>query len=275
MSASALRTEGQLIVLNNPPASAGTASAGPCYRCIFPKPPPAETVTSCGEGGILGPVVGAMGVLQALEAIKLIANGLSATRRVDMGQSDDTQPIRTTMHMFSAYNTQPFRSVKMRSRRSDCAACSSQTCISKETLSSGSLDYVQFCGIAAPINLLTSAERVSSAEYVRITKSAENKHILVDVREQFLFELYALPGSVNVPFSEVLEWKSTDDAAQACQIEEDTTAVYVVCRLGNDSQITVNKLKELGLRTTGRYIGDIVGGLRGWKNEIDETLPNV
>lgn len=234
-----------------------------------------ETVTSCGEGGILGPVVGAMGVLQALEAIKLIAGRLSPIRGLNMEQSVDAQPIRTTMHMFSAYNPQPFRSVRMRSRRSDCAACSSQACISKETLSSGSLDYVQFCGIAAPVSLLTPTERVSCAEYVRITTSTETKHILLDVRERLLYELYALPGSVNVPFSEVLEWKSTDDAVQACQIDEDTTAVYIICRLGNDSQITVNKLKELGLGTNGRYIGDIVGGLRGWKDEVDETLPNV
>jgi adenylyltransferase/sulfurtransferase len=75
ISASALRTDGQLIVLNSPPLPAGDASGGPCYRCVFPKPPPAESVVSCGDGGILGPVVGTMGVLQALEAVKLITAG--------------------------------------------------------------------------------------------------------------------------------------------------------------------------------------------------------
>ena len=71
VSASALRIDGQLMVLNNPPLPAGDPKGGPCYRCIFPKPPPPESVVSCGDGGILGPVVGVMGVLQALEAIRV------------------------------------------------------------------------------------------------------------------------------------------------------------------------------------------------------------
>jgi len=75
ISGSALRTEGQLMVLNNPPSTSHQEAGGPCYRCIFPKPPPIESVVSCGDGGILGPVVGVIGVLMALEAIKLIASG--------------------------------------------------------------------------------------------------------------------------------------------------------------------------------------------------------
>ena len=69
VSASAFQTSGQLVALNSPPGR------GPCYRCVFPRPPPPESVVGCGEGGIVGPVVGVMGVLQALEAIRIISSG--------------------------------------------------------------------------------------------------------------------------------------------------------------------------------------------------------
>src|SRR5690606_14928959 len=98
VSASALRSEGQLIVLNYP------VDKGPCYRCIWPTPPAAETVTSCGEGGIIGPVVGTMGILQALEAIKILA------KRNQPGET--VAPTSPVMTIFSAVPTLQFRHLK-------------------------------------------------------------------------------------------------------------------------------------------------------------------
>ena len=149
VSASALRTDGQLIVLNSPPLAAGDSAGGPCYRCVFPKPPPAESVVSCGDGGILGPVVGVMGVLQAVEAIKLIVAG-KLTHGLEKNDVDgESSPA--SMLLFSSNNSQPFRCVRLRSRRLACFACSKDSGLTLEGLRSGSLDYVLFCGLASPV----------------------------------------------------------------------------------------------------------------------------
>ncbi|KAI1640535.1 adenylyltransferase [Biscogniauxia mediterranea] len=277
VSASALRTDGQLIVLNNPPAAQGSAAGGPCYRCVFPKPPPADSVISCGEGGILGPVVGVMGVLQALEAIKLIAAAGSDRE----GGSAAKEPSAPSLLLFSATSSTPFRSIRMRSRRPKCFACSADSALTLEELKSGSLDYVQFCGVNTPVNLLRPEERVSATQYNTIlTERPDKQSLLLDVREKEHFDIASIPGAVNVPFSTF----QTRNKVQANGEEprpdwlpedmSDDAAIYVVCRVGNDSQLVTQRLKEMGLDRHGkRFIGDIRGGMRAWKEEIDQTMP--
>ena len=151
ISASALKTEGQLMVLNNPPREAGVTTGGPCYRCVFPKPPPADSILSCGEGGILGPVVGSMGVLQALEAIKVLTSKPKTyTSDTSMANGVDEGQVKPSMLMFSAFSNPQFRTIRLRSRRNDCATCSGNAWITKQSLSSGSLDYIAFCGMTMP-----------------------------------------------------------------------------------------------------------------------------
>ena len=269
ISASALRTDGQLVVLNSPPLQAGE-DGGPCYRCVFPKPPPPESVVSCGDGGILGPVVGVMGVLQAVEAIKIISSG---KLKPPYGTMDGAKLDTTSMLLFSANGTQPFRSVRLRSRRSGCFACSKDSQLSLASLSSGSLDYVLFCGLAAKVDILEPAERVEARDYFR-AKSAE--HVLLDVREKIHFDICHLEGSINIPFStfqggqqDILnghEWLPESLAKDS--------PIYVICRLGNDSQVVARRLKEAGLDLKGqRYVGDIKGGLKSWKEQIDINWP--
>ncbi|TVY52981.1 Adenylyltransferase and sulfurtransferase uba4, partial [Lachnellula suecica] len=186
VSASALCTEGQLIILNSPPLPQGNEKGGPCYRCVFPKPPPAESVVSCGEGGIVGPVVGVMGVLQAVEALKLIT-------REGKGEGN-------SMLLFSANSNPQFRSLKMRGRRIGCFACSADAKLSLGSLSSGSLDYMLFCGLTSPVNILSDAERIEARIYAEVRRNGK-EHVLVDVREKVQFEICNIPGSINVPFS--------------------------------------------------------------------------
>ncbi|KAI5867097.1 adenylyltransferase [Durotheca rogersii] len=278
VSASALRTDGQLIVLNNPPAPQGEPAGGPCYRCVFPKPPPADGVLSCGEGGILGPVVGVMGVLQALEAIKLIVGGVC-----DRASSAPREPAAPPgLLLFSATAAAPFRSVRMRGRRSDCFACSAGSSLTLGGLRSGSLDYVQFCGVAAPVSVLAPEERISATEYNNIlTEQPGRKHLLLDVREKEHFKIASIPGAINVPYSTIRfrNRASTPDSEkpQVEYIPESlpaNAAIYVVCRVGNDSQLATRRLKELGLGRNGeRFIGDIKGGMQAWKREVDYTMP--
>lgn len=266
ISASALRTDGQLIVLNSPPLPPGE-EGGPCYRCVFPKPPPAESVVSCGDGGILGPAVGVMGVLQAVEAIKIISGG---KLEVD---SKETKSEPTSMLLFSANSPQPFRSVRLRRRRPKCFACSKESQLSLESLSSGSMDYVLFCGLATPVSILKPEERIEASEYSRISTF---EHLLLDVREKVQFDICSLPGSINIPFSTFQSLRI--DAEEPAWIPKDfpeQAPIYVVCRLGNDSQIVVRKLKESGLGYGDqRYIGDIKGGLRAWKEKVDKSWPD-
>ncbi|KAL5119774.1 hypothetical protein ACEQ8H_002380 [Pleosporales sp. CAS-2024a] len=291
VSASALRIDGQLMVLNNPPLPPGHPSGGPCYRCVFPKPPPPESVVSCGEGGILGPVVGVVGILQALEAIKVL------TQQPSSGASSEPPSLL----IFSAYSNPMFRSIRLRSRKSKCAACSSQATVSAAALQSGSLDYVQFCGSVEPVHALMPHERISPEGYAKLrsgvnpftgTVMSKDSHILIDTREKVEFELGSINGSVNIPFSTISATRKpnldaaspgmvgqdhdmgVDDMGWVAQLKKTEKPMFVVCRRGNDSQLSVRKMKEYGLDYGGkRFIGDIRGGLEAWRKTVDKDFP--
>ncbi|EAU31862.1 hypothetical protein ATEG_07600 [Aspergillus terreus NIH2624] len=276
VSASALRTEGQLMVLNNPPRPAGDKTGGPCYRCVFPKPPPANSILSCADGGILGPVVGTMGVLQALEAIKVITS-----------TEDEVRP--PSLHIFSAYSSPPFRSIKLRSRRANCAVCSAERQVTLDTLRSGLTDYVFFCGSVSPEAVLTAEERIAPREYRAMypapTEGAPEKTpTLIDVREKVQYDICNLAESINIPISTIQASAagSGDETGSSLPAwlppeiasTDSTDPIYVVCRMGNDSQLAVRRLKELGLDRGGaRVVADIQGGFRAWREQVDPEWP--
>ncbi|KAF2139795.1 uncharacterized protein K452DRAFT_360051 [Aplosporella prunicola CBS 121167] len=305
VSASALRTEGQLMVLNSPARAPGDPTGGgPCYRCVFPRPPPPETVVSCGEGGILGPVVGVMGVLQALETIKLIASGgletdLSSTATpTTPPPTPPNPPAKPSLLLFSSTAHPPFRSVTLRARKPTCATCSAQATITPAALTSGSLDYVQFCGLSLPISTLAADERLAPAEYAAAVRE-RRPHVLLDVRERVQFELAHLRGSVNVPWSvlggvvvggkgmgvggglgsgegkmgglggggerdrEQKENNNEPAWLQNLRALPTSTPIVVACRLGNDSQLAVRKLQALGLGGGGGGVGREEEGMEG------------
>lgn len=211
--------------------------------------------------------MGVMGVLQAVEALKLISQGrlgIPEEGGVKKGEGN-------SMLLFSAHSNPQFRSLKMRSRRPGCFACSSDAGLTLESLSNGSLDYVLFCGLNSPVNILEDGERIEAREY---EARKEKEHLLVDVREKVQFDICHLDGSINVPFS------SFQGKAQARRPEwipenlGEETPIYVVCRLGNDSQVVARKLKDGGLEGQGkRYIGDIKGGLNAWREQVDSSWP--
>ena len=272
VSASALKTEGQLMVLNNPPRLAGDTTGGPCYRCVFPKPPPAESVLSCGEGGILGPVVGIMGVLQALEAIKVLISK-PHTQSVDLfmanGSSADKDEVKPSMLMFSGFSNPQFRTVRLRSRRGDCAVCSGQAWITKQSLSSGSLDYVAFCGMSTTVNILPQHLRISANDFARMPRDGSN--MLIDVRDETQYSICALRGSINVPWTgNATSW--LDKAAQNGILADDMRQKYVVCRVGNDSQLAAKAIMEHASIPT--EIKDIKGGFKAWRQEVDHEWPD-
>ena len=262
----------------HPKKSQFSEERGHCYRCVFPKPPPAESVTTCGEGGILGPVVGVMGILMATEALKFLLPP------PDAGVSSPMPAAKPTMLLYSAFSDTPFRTVRLGGRRKDCSSCSSNPSITRESLTSGSLDYAAFCGVRLPTDIVPSNNRISPTEYSKIrSHSIDNSHILIDVREKPQFDLAHLKGSINIPFSDLCTdpikglGKALDEIDAQDPTAPNAVGLYFICRFGNDSQVAVRDLRESWSDSIGpRYsiVGDVKGGLDAWRREVDGGFPD-
>nr|XP_006820234.1 PREDICTED: adenylyltransferase and sulfurtransferase MOCS3-like [Saccoglossus kowalevskii] len=251
VSGSALRFEGQVTVYNT--------QDGPCYRCLFPIPPPPETVTNCSDGGVLGVVPGIIGCIQALETLK-IASGIGASYCQKLLVFDGIDGT--------------FRTIKLRSKKKNCVVCSENPTITQL------IDYEQFCGSKATdksktVKLLSNENRISVENYANIVKE-KHYHVLVDVRTPCEMDICQLPNTINIPITEV--GKNNDNmhklktAIDKLTDQVQTVPVYVVCRLGNDSQSAVQILQEM-LSDLPVTIKDIRGGLVQWAKKIDPEFP--
>ncbi|XP_022333383.2 adenylyltransferase and sulfurtransferase MOCS3-like [Crassostrea virginica] len=251
VSGSALRFEGQLTVYGH--------RDGPCYRCLYPKPPPPETVTNCSDGGVLGVVPGIIGSMQALEAIK-IASGMGSSFCQKMLLFDGQEGT--------------FRTIKLRPRQPDCIVCGQRPVITEL------IDYQQFCGSQPDdkeksLNLLGKEDRINVKEYKQILDQGR-KHLLVDVRAPVEMEICQLPAEVyNLPVTcvdreESLARLRSHILAQSAG--DQPLPVYVVCRRGNDSQIAVQKLKN-HFKSDSIQFKDITGGLHAWAKHVDTNFP--
>ncbi|KAJ3261170.1 hypothetical protein HK103_006479 [Boothiomyces macroporosus] len=239
VSAGALRMDGQLTVYNY--------NGGPCYRCIFPTPPPADTVTNCNDGGVLGVITGIMGSIQALEVLKIVT-GIESS-------------YVQKMLLFDGL-TGSFRQIKIRPRNPNCPVCGDHPTITEL------IDYVQFCGAGAHdktpnLKILDDKDRITVHDYKSI-RDTEQHHVLLDVRETVQFNICSLDNSLHIPYANL--HKQLDILKKENPNEH---PVYVVCRRGNDSQLAVNFLKESGIENCF----DIVGGLDEWAAKIDHGFP--
>ncbi|KAL2147710.1 hypothetical protein VTI28DRAFT_7062 [Corynascus sepedonium] len=293
VTAAAIQKSGQLTVLNCPPTPQGLVDGNyaPCYRCCFRKPPPPSSMVSCGEAGIMGPVVGMMGVAQAGEAIKILASALHIPTAKNVG--DNNTPERNlqqptlliyTFDLESAVGPYSFRALKMGGRKRNCFACGENSTLTLEGIKTGNPDYVQFCSAPAPVVSLAPEERITAAAYHAAKEKGElPDHLLIDTREKEHFSFGSIQGAINVPFGKLLMKAAAikRDGAPATEIlpaeaVKSNTPIFVVCRTGSDSQETVEKFKELGLDNGGkRRIVDIVGGMKAWKQEVDPTFPYI
>jgi len=256
VSGGALRFEGQLTVYNY--------LGSPCYRCLYPQPPPAETVTNCSDAGVVGPVVGVIGSLQAIEVIK-IAAGIGC-------------PFAGRLVLYDGLDGE-FRCVKVRGRQKKCAVCGDSPTITNL------IDYEFFCGVASAgdkchnLNILSPSERVKASEYADFVKTGK-PHLLVDVRMPVELEITKLPTTThNVPMDEFTKPEGhcsllnilRDDVHRRVS-DHLPLPLYVVCRRGNDSQLAVRKLQSF-FSDMSVNIKDIVGGLTAWSNDVDENFP--
>ncbi|KAG8228294.1 hypothetical protein J437_LFUL007012 [Ladona fulva] len=264
VSGSALQMEGQLTVYGGVwNEEAGDGRNPPCYRCLFPKPPPPETVSNCSDNGVLGVVPGLIGVLQALEVIKIILK-----KRDKRGTcSSSASSLSGKLLLFDAAEC-AFRTVNLRYADPNCALCGTNP---KITTLQG-MDYENLCG-AGGVKLLDKDERISAPQYYEVMRQ-KSPHVLIDVRSEAEFNMCSLPTAVNLPMEKVSKGAEVVKKAISESVKDDSTKlpVYVVCRRGNDSQKAVIKLREvLGEEWE---VKDVIGGLHAWSEDVDKSFPH-
>jgi adenylyltransferase/sulfurtransferase len=222
-------------------ASVFATRGGPCYRCMFPEPPPPGLVPSCAEGGVLGVLPGIVGTIQATEAIKLIlGEGESLIGRVLLV---DALKMR-------------FRELKVR-QDPDCPVCGTEPTVTEL------IDYEQFCGITPTVTGEAASPESADDVTVRELKSRldrQDSFLLLDVREPQEFEICRIPGSVLIPLNEL--------PARLSEIEgRDDMIVH--CKSGVRSGKAVKLLHEAGYGQAR----NLKGGILAWIDEIDTSLP--
>lgn len=230
---SIFRFEGQVSVF--------WAKHGPCYRCLFPAPPPPGLVPSCAEGGVLGVLPGTVGTLQASEAIKLI---------LGIGE-----PLLGRLMLYDAL-AMTMEEVKLR-KNPDCVICGPHPTVT------ALIDYEQFCGM--PAHDQGAAQTTSSVPELTVQElkamlDAHRPLHIIDVREPHEWQIVRLEQAKLIPLGDL----------QAHLSELDSTADHVVlCRSGARSAKAVELLLASGIKR----VMNLKGGLLAWAREVDTTLP--
>ena len=228
-------------------ASVFYADEGPCYRCLFPEPPPPGLVPSCAEGGVLGVLPGTIGAIQATEAIKLI---------IGQGQS-----LIGRLLLYDALDM-TFDEVRLR-KNPNCPVCGPTPTITEL------IDYEQFCGMPAhDRSLYVTAENVDTAvpqiTPAELKRRLDNGDVLqiVDVREPHEWEISNLEdlGAFLVPQNEILEHMGELDM---------TRDIVVMCRSGARSASVIRELQKHGFQR----LLNLEGGINEWAREVDGSLP--
>src|SRR5882724_6489683 len=225
---SIFRFEGQVTVFGMPD--------GPCYRCLYPEPPPPGLVPSCAEGGVLGILPGLIGVVQATETVKLIlGNG---------------EPLVGRLLLYDALAMR-FRELKLR-RNPECPMCGDHPTITQL------IDYQQFCGVMVqePPPVPGSNETEIDPEEVKRKMEHGDRFQILDVREPHEYLICNIPGAKLIPLGELPKRVNELDTAQD---------IVVHCKTGVRSGKAVDFLKQAGFRK----VKNMRGGIIGWSDKVD------
>ncbi len=224
-------------------ASVFGAKDGPCYRCLYPEPPPPGLVPSCAEGGVLGILPGLVGIIQATETIKLI---------LGIGE-----PLIGRLLLVDALGMN-FRTLKLRKNK-DCPVCGTHPTVTEL------IDYDQFCGILpkvdeAPVAVKDGISQLS-VEQLKQKLDAGERPFILDVREPHEFQIVNMGGYL-LPLGEVV--------ARLVELEEHREREIVIhCKTGRRSQDAAHILREAGFSN----IHNLAGGIQAWAEKIDTSLP--
>src|SRR6187401_1435239 len=215
---------------------------GPCYRCLYPEPPPPGLVPSCAEGGVLGVLPGIIGVIQATESIKLLT-GIG-------------QPLIGRFLIYDALNMK-FRELKLR-KDPDCPVCGTHPTVT------GLIDYEEFCGIVQPAQDHASGATVSATEItpVELKKKldAGETPFILDVREPNEYQINRIPGSTLIPLGEL--------PRRYQELPKDRQIV-AHCKMGGRSAKAQDFLKTVGFTD----VLNLKGGILEWVDKVDPSQP--
>jgi adenylyltransferase/sulfurtransferase len=223
-------------------ASVFATKDGPCYRCLYPEPPPPGLVPSCAEGGVLGVLPGVIGVIQATESIKLLS-GIG-------------QPLIGRFLIYDALNMK-FRELKLR-KDPDCPVCGTNPTVTKL------IDYDQFCGIVQPAQDHSAGASVSATEItpVELKKKldAGETPFILDVREPNEYQINKIPGSTLIPLGEL--------PRRYQELPKDRQIV-TQCKIGGRSAKAQDFLKTVGFTN----VLNLKGGILKWIDDVDPSQP--
>jgi adenylyltransferase/sulfurtransferase len=229
---SVFRMEGQVTVF-------APHLGGPCYRCLFPEPPPSGAVPNCAEAGVLGMLPGIIGTMQALEAIKLI---------IGLGE-----PLIGRLLHFDASGMH-FREFKVR-RDPECPVCGENPTIFAP------IDYENFCGVMPASTAKNGGDvRAITVHELKRKMDAQESFALIDVREAHEAEIARIEGATLIPLGEITD--------RVCELSKDEE-IIVYCHSGVRSVRAAQLLQERGFAN----VCNLEGGIEAWSEEIDPNVP--
>ncbi len=225
-------------------ASVFWAEHGPCYRCLYPEPPPPGMVPSCAEGGVLGVLCASIGSIQVNEAIKLLT-GIG-------------EPLLGKLMIYDALEME-YRKLGVR-KDPDCVICGDNPTVTEL------IDYETFCGALSDEAAEAAADSTISvttlSHWLKERESGERDFVLVDVREPNEYEINRIPGSVLIPKGDFLNGDALEQLPQDKQ-------VVLHCKSGVRSAECLSVLKGAGF-SDSVHVG---GGVIAWVNSIDPSQP--
>jgi sulfur-carrier protein adenylyltransferase/sulfurtransferase len=211
---------------------------GPCYRCLYPEPPPPGLVPSCAEGGVLGILPGTVGLIQATETVKLI---------LGIGE-----PLVGRLLLYDALAMR-FRELKLR-RNPECPVCGDHPTIHEL------IDYQQFCGIPNQPHEPAPVEGDIEPTEVKAKMDRGDQFVLIDVREPHEYQICSIPNAKLIPLGDlpkrVNELNSADE-------------IVAHCKSGMRSAKAVEFLKQAGFRK----VRNMKGGILAWSDKVDPSVP--
>jgi rhodanese-related sulfurtransferase len=227
---SIFRFEGQATIFAYP--------GGPCYRCLYPEPPPPGLVPSCAEGGVLGILPGTVGLIQATETVKLI---------LGIGE-----PLIGRLVLYDALAMR-FRELKLR-RNPECPVCGDHPTITKL------IDYQEFCGIPTQTHEEKPMEGDIEPTEVKSKIDRGDRFVLIDVREPHEHQICNIPQAKLIPLGDlpkrVNELNSADE-------------IIAHCKSGMRSAKAVDFLKQAGFKK----VRNMKGGILAWSDKVDPSVP--
>ena len=222
-------------------ASVFWAEHGPCYRCLYPEPPPPGMVPSCAEGGVLGVLCASIGSIQVTEAIKLLA-----------GIGD---PLVGRLMVYDALEMS-YRTVAVR-KDPNCAICGENPTVTEL------IDYEDFCGAISPEAEDAVKDSTITARELKEWMDSGKDFYLVDVREPAEYEIVRIPGSVLIPKGDIISGEALSKLPQDKQI-------VLHCKSGVRSAEALAAVKAAGFSNAVH----VQGGVIAWVNQVDPSLPS-